>query len=113
MIQIYHNPQCSKSREGLQILEESGVAFQTILYLKEGISLEELNSIISKLNIKPIELVRKNEAIWKENFSSKTMTDQEILQAMVDNPRLIERPIVVNNQKAVVGRPPEQIKEII
>ena len=113
MITIYHNPQCSKSRDGLKFMEESGLNFQTNLYLKNGISFDELKSIIEKLGIQSIELVRKNESIWKENFKDQVLTDAQIIQAMVDNPKLIERPIVVNAEKAVIGRPTELIKEIL
>lgn len=113
MITIYHNPRCRKSREGLQILEESGKEFQTREYLKELPTTDELKSVIDLLGIAPIDLVRKNEAIWKENFKGKTLSDDEIIQAMAENPKLIERPIVVNNGKAVVGRPPENIRQII
>ena len=113
MIKIYHNPRCRKSREGLQILEESGVKFEIVEYLKTPVNLEELSSIINLLSISPINLVRKNEAIWKENFKGKELSDSEIIQAMIDFPKLIERPIVVKNNKAVIGRPPENIKSII
>lgn len=113
MITIYHNPRCRKSREGLQIVQESGQEFQIREYLKEVPSIEELRSVISLLGIAPIDLVRKNEAIWKENFKGKTLSDDQIIQAMVENPKLIERPIVINNDRAIVGRPPENINQII
>ena len=113
MIKIYHNPRCRKSREGLQILEQSGKPFEIIQYLKEVPSLDELKSIIDVLGITPMELVRKNEVIWKENYKGKDLSDMEIIQAMIDNPKLIERPIVINNGQAVVGRPPEKIQQII
>jgi arsenate reductase len=113
MIKIYHNPRCSKSRQGLAILEASGKDFETIKYLEDVLTAKELESIISKLGIKPMDLIRKNEAIWKSDFKGKTLSDQEIIEAMVNHPKLIERPIVVNGEKAVVGRPPESISEII
>lgn len=113
MIKIYHNSRCRKSREGLHILESSGKEFNVIEYLKTPLSFEELNEIINLLSISPIDLVRKNEAIWKENFKGKELTDSEIIKAMVDFPKLIERPIVVNSNKAIVGRPPENIKQIL
>lgn len=113
MIKIYHNPRCSKSRQGVAILEESNVEFETIKYLDQTLTKDELVEIISLLEIKPIELVRKNEKIWKESFKSKELTDDEIINAMIENPKLIERPIVVNNKKAVIGRPPENINSII
>lgn len=113
MIKIYHNPRCRKSREGLQILEESGKDFEIVKYLENTPTKEELSDIINLLGIKPIDLVRKNESIWKENYKNKQLSDNEIITAMVENPKLIERPIVVNKNKAIVGRPPESIKKII
>lgn len=112
-MKIYHNPRCSKSREGLAILEASKLKFETIQYLDSPVSKQELIHIVELLKIKPIDLVRKNETIWKENYKSKTLTDNEIILAMVENPKLIERPIVINNGKAVIGRPPELIKSIL
>lgn len=113
MTKIYHNPRCSKSRQGLEILTKSGKPFEVIKYLDENLSTETLKDIIALLGIKPIDLVRKNEAIWKSDFKGKTLTDSEIIEAMVKNPKLIERPIVINGNKAVIGRPPELILEIL
>jgi arsenate reductase len=113
MIQIYHNNRCSKSRCGLQILEDSGKEFQVVKYLEDIPTTEELKSIIKLLGISPIDLVRKNEAIWKEHYKGKNLTDNEIIAAMACNPKLIERPIVINGNKAVIGRPPESILDII
>lgn len=112
-MKIYHNPRCSKSRQGLQILENSTIPFEIINYLKTPVSESELKEVIKLLNIAPIDLVRKNEAIWKENFKGKELSDSEIILVMVANPKLIERPIVINNGKAVIGRPPEIIKTIL
>lgn len=113
MIQIYHNSRCGKSRECLVFLENSGQNYEIINYLKEIPTLEELQEIIRKLDIKPIELVRQKEKIWIENFKNKTMTDDEIIQSMVSNPILIERPIVINGNKAVVARPLEKAAAIL
>ena len=113
MIKIYHNPRCSKSRQGLEILEKSGKEFEVVRYLDAVPSPEELTEIIRLLNITPIQLVRKTEKIWKENFKGKELTDTEVISAMVNNPKLIERPIVINNNKAVIGRPPENILPLI
>lgn len=113
MITIYHNPRCTKSREGLQILENSGKDFEVIKYLDEPISEAKLKEIISLLGIKPIDLVRKNEAIWKSDFKGKDLEDKDIITAMIKHPKLIERPIVINNGKAVIGRPPSLIQGII
>lgn len=113
MITIYHNNRCTKSRQGLALLEESGKEFEVVKYLENTPSVTELKNIIDLLGITPIELVRKNEAIWKENYKAKDLSDDEIISAMVENPKLIERPIVINGKKAVIGRPTENIKSII
>jgi len=113
MIKIYHNPRCSKSRQGLEILENSGKEFEIIKYLENIPTYSELSSIIDKLQIKPIDLVRKNETIWKENYKGKELSDAEIIEAMTIHPKLIERPIVTNNMDAIIGRPPELIKNIL
>ena len=113
MLKIYHNPRCTKSREGLALLTNSGVSFETVLYLNEIPNEKELRSILEKLNYAPIDLVRKNEAIWKEKFRGKQLSDKEIIAAMISYPKLIERPIVIGEKKAVVGRPVEKIKEIL
>lgn len=113
MIQIYHNPRCGKSRECLAFLEDSNKEFEVIKYLDTTPTFDELKIIITKLNIKPIELVRQKEKIWLENFKKTTMTDDEIIQAMISNPILIERPIVINGNKAVIARPLEKAMTII
>ena len=113
MIKIYHNNRCSKSRCGLEILENSGKEFEVVKYLDNVPTETELKEIISLLNISPIQLVRKNEKIWKEEFKGKELSDAGVIEAMVNNPKLIERPIVINGNKAVIGRPPESILDII
>ncbi|MEN3324170.1 arsenate reductase (glutaredoxin) [Mariniflexile soesokkakense] len=113
MIKILHNNRCSKSRCGLELLENSGKPFKIIKYLEDTLTAKELKDIIKLLDIKPIELIRKNEAIWKTEFKNHPLTDDQIIDAMVKNPKLIERPIVINGYKAVIGRPTEKISEII
>jgi len=113
MIKIYHNPRCSKSRQGLSILEASGKEFEIIKYLEKELTSKELLSIISKLGIKPMDLIRKNEAIWKSDYKGKTLSDQEIIEAMLKHPKLIERPIVINEDKATIGRPTDNIIKIL
>ncbi len=113
MIKIYHNNRCRKSREGLEILENSGKEFQIIKYLEDTPSKVELKELIELLGIKPIDLIRKNEAIWKSDFKDKNLNDDEIVDAMIKNPKLIERPIVINGNKAIIGRPPSLILDII
>lgn len=113
MITIYHNPRCRKSREGLLILENSGKNFKIIKYLENLLSKEELEEILIKLEIEPIDLVRKSEKIWKEQFKGKELSKDDIVDAMVNHPKLIERPVVINNEKAVIGRPSSKILEIL
>lgn len=113
MITIYHNPRCKKSREGLAILEKSGHKFEVVKYLEEIPSKEDLKSVLDKLNISPMNLVRTQEKIWKENFKGKSLSDAEVIDAMHEHPKLIERPIVINGDKAAIGRPPEDIKGIL
>ena len=113
MIKIYHNPRCSKSRQGVEILENSKKEFEIVKYLEEIPTEKELTEIIKMLDISPIQLVRKTEKIWKENYKGKELSNKEVIKAMIKYPKLIERPIVINNNKAVIGRPPENIKSII
>ena len=113
MITIYHNPRCSKSRDGVKVLEESGKEFKTVKYLDDNLSFQELTEIIGKIGIQPIDLVRKNEKIWKEDYKGKDLSKTDIVNAMVNNPKLIERPIVVTDYGAVIGRPSEKIEELL
>jgi len=113
MIKIYHNPRCSKSRQGLEILENSKKEFEIVKYLENVPTEQELTEIIKLLKINPIQLVRKTEKIWKQNYKEKELSDVAIIKAMIANPKLIERPIIINNNKAVIGRPPENIISII
>lgn len=112
-MKIYHNPRCSKSRQGLAILKDAKVDFEIIEYLKTPPTEKEIKGILTKLQIEPIDLVRKNEAIWKENYKGKELSNDQIIKAMAENPKLIERPIVIHNNKAVLGRPPENISSLI
>lgn len=113
MITIYHNPTCSKSRECLLQLEELNIPFATARYLDKPLTKPEIEELIKKLAIKPIELVRQKEALWLEKFNNETLTDGKIIDALVRYPELIERPIVVNGNKAVIARPAERINEIL
>jgi len=113
MIKIYHNPRCRKSREGLELIENSGKDFEIIKYLEDIPTENELQEIITLLGIDPIDLVRKNEQIWKDTYKGQTLSDQAIIIAMVKYPKLIERPIIINDNKAVIGRPSEKILGII
>lgn len=113
MIRIFHNPKCRKSREALNLLEEKGEMITVIEYLKTPPSVEELTKIIEMLGITPLELIRKGEDIYKEQFKGKNLTDQQWIEAMVDYPKLIERPIVIKDGQARIGRPPENVLEIL
>lgn len=113
MLIIYHNPRCSKSREGLEILKNSGKEFKIREYIKEPLSEEELTCLLDKLKIEPEMLVRVNEKSWKENFKNKGLDKTELIKIMVENPKLIERPIVEDDKLAVIGRPPANIQYLL
>ncbi|MEM9918899.1 MAG: arsenate reductase (glutaredoxin) [Bacteroidota bacterium] len=110
---IYHNPRCRKSRETLAILEDKGIQPEIVLYLDQVPNKASLQKIVQKLGIRPFELVRKGEAVYKEQFKGKELSDEEWLEAMVAHPKLIERPIVIKGEKAVIGRPPENVLALI
>ncbi|WP_025897710.1 arsenate reductase (glutaredoxin) [Sneathiella glossodoripedis] len=113
-VQIFHNPRCSKSRQTLALIEDKGIKPQIIEYLKTPPSREELVDILAKLGKSPRELMRKGEAEYKENnLADESLSDDQLIDAMIAHPKLIERPIVLNNGKARVGRPPESVLEIL
>ena len=109
---IYHNPRCSKSRKALALVESKISEFEVIEYLKNPLTFKEIKLLLSQLNIKPLELIRMQESIWKENYTGKEMHDDEIINAIVNHPKLMERPIVTTNKKAIIGRPPENVLEL-
>ncbi|MEJ2163283.1 MAG: arsenate reductase (glutaredoxin) [Robiginitalea sp.] len=109
MIRIYHNPRCRKSREALELIRKSGQPHEIVEYLKQPLSSGELKELLGKLQLEPMQLVRRNEAVWKENYKNRDLSDVEILEAMESHPKLMERPVVVKGNKAVLGRPPEAI----
>lgn len=113
MIQILHNPRCTKSRETLKILQDANAEIEIVEYLKDVPTAAELEGIILKLGIKPFELVRKGETIFKEQFKGKPLTDGEWIQAMIEFPKLIERPIVIKGDQAEIGRPPERVLNLL
>jgi len=112
-IKIFHNNQCSKSRCAIDFLNEQQATFEVVEYLKTPLNKEELKELIQLLKIKPEALVRKNEDIYKELFANKKMTPAKWITAMVKYPKLIERPIVLNGDKAIIGRPVELILTIL
>jgi len=113
MITIYHNNKCSKSRTALGVLENSGKEFEVVNYLQDTPSVEELTAIVKKLGITAKDLVRKTESVYIEKYKGKDLSEEEWISAMVENPILIERPIVVSGDKAVIGRPTENIYTVL
>lgn len=113
MIKILHNPRCGKSREGIALLEETGKPFEVIKYLDNSLNENEITSLIQKLNIAPIDLVRQKEKIWIEQFKGKNLSDSSIIKALADFPILMERPIVISENKAIIGRPPQKIIDFL
>ncbi len=113
MIQIFHNARCTKSRECLAFLYDTNQDFEVVKYLETPPTFDELKDIIRKLNIKPLELVRQKEPIWIEKLKSKKLSDDQIIQTMTDYPILIERPIVIHGDRAVIARPIEKMQSII
>ena len=106
---IYHNPRCRKSREALKYLQDKQYDFEVRDYIKNLLSIEEIVELIESLNIKPLELVRKNEAIWKENFKNNDLDDNQIISALSKNPKLIERPIVTKGKSSIIARPVDKL----
>ena len=113
MIKIYHNPRCRKSRETLHILEEQNKAVTIVKYLEQPPTESELRMIIEQLGITPEQLIRKGETLWKTNFKGQSLSDDELIAIMVRHPKLIERPIVISDKGARIGRPPENVIDII
>ncbi len=112
-LKIYHNPRCAKSRAGFNYLQEKNVEFEVIDYMKKGITEDELADILMKLNKKPAEIVRTQEEIYKKELKGKNFTDHEWLRILTENPRLIQRPLVVGKHKAVLAQPPENIDKLL
>lgn len=111
---IYLNPNCTKCRLSMQLLDDKGINPEITEYLNEPPSTDELNEILNLLSLQPRELMRKNEPPYKAlNLADETLSREALIQAMIDNPILIERPIVIHNGKATIGRPPEKILDIL
>lgn len=114
MTTIYHNPGCSKSRATLALIENTGIVPEIILYLEQPPEADTLRSITDMLGCCVNDIIRKGEAVYKElGLAEQTPDEDELLQIVVNNPKLLERPIVVNNGKAVIGRPPENVLTIL
>lgn len=112
-MKIYHNPRCSKSRETLALIRENNVEPEIIEYLNGELTVKELTEVLEILGVEPSEILRKGEKIYKENFKGKELSKEEWIEAMVANPKLIERPIVIKNKKAVLGRPPSNVLNLL
>lgn len=113
-IRIYHNPRCSKSRQTLEIIRSEGIEPQVILYLEEALSHHEIADALRKLDMKPQDVMRKTEPEFKEYFSSLSeLSDTQMIDLMRTYPKVIERPIIVTETAAVIGRPPERVRDIL
>ncbi len=113
MITLYHNPRCRKSRETLELIQEKGESLEIKLYLKEPPTAKELKEVLAKLGLRPLELIRKQEAIFKEKFKGKEFADDQWIDVMVVHPILIERPIAIKGNTALIGRPPSKVQELM
>lgn len=109
---LYHNPRCSKSRSALQLLQEAGKTVEVIEYLKTPPGASEIKILLKKLGLKAQDIVRKGEDLFKEKYKNKKISDNEWMEILSKNPILIERPIAVSGEKAVIGRPPERVLEL-
>ena len=112
-VTIYHNPRCSKSRKTLALLQENGIEPTVVEYLKNPPDKRELEMITRKLGVQPEQIVRRGEESFKQNFKGKTLDDDQWLEALAQHPILIERPIVVKGDRAVIGRPPENVLDLV
>ena len=108
-MKIYHNPRCSKCRQTLDLIKQKTKNYEIIEYLNEPLEFDDYKLILEKMELKPINLVRIKETIWKENYKGKEMSDDDIINALVDNPMLMKRPIVTTNKQAIIGRPPQNV----
>lgn len=113
MLTIYHNPRCGKSRQTLNIIKEAGAEVAVVEYLKDIPTADELKTLLGKLNLQAEDILRKGEAVFKEQFKGQAHTNDEWIDIMLAHPKLIERPIVVKGDKAVIGRPPENVEALL
>ena len=110
---IYHNPKCKKSREGLEYLKAKSIDFKVINYLVEGLNADEIKEILLKSNLKPLQIVRSQEDYFKNYLKNKNFSDDEWVQIIMENPKILQRPIVVGAHKAVLANPPQNIDKLI
>ena len=113
MIQVYHNPRCSKSREALKWLDDRQISYEVIKYMDEPMTFDEVDELVALAGFHTLDLIRTNEKIWKEEFADKELDDNELIYAIIEYPQLLQRPIVINGDKGVIARPAEKIQEIL
>jgi len=112
-MKVYHNPRCRKSRESIAYLEENGVSPDIILYLEEGLKKKEIEDLLTYLDADIQDIIRKEESVFKENYKGKELTKTQWIKALLDHPKLLQRPIITNGKKAVIGRPKENIDQLL
>jgi arsenate reductase len=112
-MKMYHNPECSKCKNALALLEEKGIVPEIIKYLETPPSADELKKVVKKLGIAPLDLVRKKERIFKESYFGKELSDDEWIEVLITHPILIERPIVIEGNRAIIGRPPVKVLDLL
>ncbi len=112
MLKIYHNPRCQKSREGLDYLRSKAQDIEVVDYLKRGITIEEIKEILLKTKLKPVDIIRKNEELYKKELKGKAFTNDEWIMIICENPKLLIRPIVIGKHKAVFGNPVQNIDRL-
>jgi len=111
--QLLHNPRCSKSRKCLEFLKSNEVDFEIVLYLKKKLTINEIKNILEKSGLKAINLIRQNEKIWKEILCKKSLNENQIIQAICDNPEILKRPIFVSKTKSIIAIPPQESLKIL
>jgi arsenate reductase len=113
MLKIYHNSRCGKSRTAMQILQEKEIEFEVVEYLKTPLNQKQIKALLKKLGMKAVDLIRKNEELFKTSFKDLHLSEKEWIKVLAENPILIERPIIENDEKAIIARPPELVEEFI
>jgi arsenate reductase len=113
MIKVYHNPRCAKSREGVKFLREHGLAYEVINYIEKPLNAQELKLLLMKLNMKPVQVIRTQEELYRKELKGRKFTDEEWITIIIQNPKLLQRPIVEGRYRAVVAVPAERIREVV
>ena len=113
MLKIYHNSRCGKSRAAMQILQEKEIEFEVIEYLKTPLNQKQIKALLKKLGMKAIDLLRKNEELYKSSFKDLHLSEKDWIKVLAENPILIERPIIENDERAIIARPPELVEEFV